>query len=95
MKIYTVYKGKLFDLEVRETKKMFFHDEPDEKWISEKNEAFRWKRSFYKEECYTNVDEAINKALNKVRQNLDRLKSSVAKDEAELERILALKEAQK
>lgn len=58
MKIYTVYRGKVESLEVRETPQMYIDDKVEFPL------SFGCLSRFYKDEVCLSPEEAINKALN-------------------------------
>ena len=77
MKIYKYYGGKIHEVEVRETAKMYIASE-------ETGAAFSWSSRFYKKDCHTSPLDAIRSVINGKIFSRKKLKEKIHKIDSEL-----------
>jgi len=91
MKIYTVYKGEVVSMEVRETKARYISTEEDyDKWV-----AFDYGKWFDKGTVCTSAIQAIKKEITHNEIALDTHKRHIEKTERNLKSLNKLLKSQK
>lgn len=81
MKIYNVYAGEMYDLEVVETKKMY---------VAEKRiAAFYHKERFSKQECFLTKEDAVADFIKKGKGEIELLEGAIANIKGTIEKLRA------
>ena len=89
IKIYTVFNGKVYEAEARETKKMYILDRTElEEW-----HAFEYKTNFFKDEIFTSPVEAVENDIKRNESSLEMAKRRVHSINSELGQLKKLKKS--